>query len=61
MACFGNNKPDKALLTLVALYSSFVGLVLFLILALSDPIQGRFGVETTSYENVLQMMKSSNL
>jgi hypothetical protein len=59
MACFGTYKPHIPLMVLVSLYSIFVGLVLFLILTLSDPFQGG-GVDTITYERLLEWMRSHN-
>ena len=57
MACFGAYQPQGPLVVLVLLYTVFVGLVLFLILTLSDPYQG-IGVQPDSFEHSLEIMRS---
>ncbi|MGI9523467.1 MAG: hypothetical protein ACR2PG_17690 [Hyphomicrobiaceae bacterium] len=59
MACFGAYRPQRPLVILAALYTSFVGLVLYLILALSDPFQGGFGVAPDTFVQLLESLKSS--
>lgn len=59
MACFGAYRPQRPLVILAALYTSFVGLVLYLILALSDPFQGGFGVTPDTFMQLLRSLKSS--
>ncbi len=58
MACFGAYPPQLPLTVLVGLYAAFVGLVLFMIMALSDPFQG-IGVTPTTFEHILQTMNES--
>jgi hypothetical protein len=60
MACFGAYQPQGPLLVLVSLYTVFVGAVLYLILALSDPFQGDTGIEPTSLELLVEAMRSHN-
>ena len=57
MACFGAYRPQAPLVGLVLLYTVFVGLVLFLILTLSDPFQG-IGIQPDSFEKVVEIMRS---
>ena len=57
MALFGKYSPQRSLLGLVSLYTSFVGLVLYLMLAMSDPFQGGLGVETDTLERLLEHMR----
>jgi hypothetical protein len=57
MACFGAYRPQGVLIVLVSLYTVFVGLVLYLILALSDPFQG-VGVEPTTFELLVEGMQA---
>ena len=59
MACFGAYRPQGPLIVLVSLYTVFVGLVLYLILTLSDPYQG-IGVDPTTFEFMIQKMQSLN-
>jgi len=60
MACFGAYRPQGPLIILVSLYTMFVGLVLYLILALSDPFQGEVGVDPETLELLVQAMQSQN-
>lgn len=59
MACFGAYQPQGPLVVLVSLYTVFVGLVLYLILTLSDPYQG-IGVDPTTFEFMIQKMEALN-
>ena len=56
MACFGAFKPQTPVVALVTLYTLFIGLVLYLILTLSDPFQG-IGVEPTSFEYLVKVLQ----
>ena len=58
MASFGVYRPQAPLVALVLLYTVFVGLVLYLILALSDPFKG-IGVDPTTFEHLVELMRSS--
>jgi hypothetical protein len=58
MACFGVYRPQAPLVVLVSLYTVFVGLVLFLVLQLSDPFQGDIGVAPTSFEHLVETLQS---
>ena len=58
MACFGVYRPQAPLIVLVTLYTVFVGLVLYLVLALSDPFQGDIGVAPTAFEYLIETMLS---
>jgi hypothetical protein len=58
MACFGAYRPQAPLLVLFTLYTVFVGLVLYLVLALSDPFQGDIGVAPTAFEYLIETMLS---
>lgn len=57
MACFGVYQPQAPLMVLVTLYTIFVGLVLYLVLALSDPFQGSFGIAPTPFEYLVDMLQ----
>jgi hypothetical protein len=59
MACFGAYQPQGPLIVLVSLYTVFVGLVLYLILTLSDPYQG-IGVDPTTFEFMVEKMQARN-
>jgi hypothetical protein len=56
MVCLGIYRASRALIGLVSLYLSFVGLVVYLILALSDPFSGVSSVEPTSLKYALEEM-----
>ena len=58
MACFGAYRPQAPLVVLVSLYTVFVGLVLYLVLALSDPFQGDFGIAPTEFEYFVETLQS---
>ena len=58
MACFGVYRPQSPLIVLVALYTIFVGFVLFLVLDLSDPFRGGFGVAPTPFEYFIETLQS---
>ncbi len=52
MACFGAYRPQPPLVGLIALYTLFIGFVLYMVLALSDPFQGAFSIEPTVLEHL---------
>jgi hypothetical protein len=58
MACFGAYRPQPPLVVLVSLYTLFVGLVLFIIVKLSDPFQGDLSVAPTAFEYLLETLQS---
>ena len=60
MACFGVFRPTFPLGVLASLYTVFVGLVLYLIMALSDPFQGGFGVSPTTFEYLVETLRSED-
>ena len=58
MACFGAYRPQAPLVVLAFLYTVFVGLVLYLVLAMSDPFQGNFGVTPAPFEHLVETLQS---
>jgi hypothetical protein len=58
MACFGVYRPQAPLIVLVTLYTVFVGLVIYLVLALSDPFQGDISVAPTAFEYLVETLQS---
>ena len=58
MACFGVYRPHAPLVVLVSLYTVFVGLVLFLIIKLSDPFQGDISVHPTAFEYLVDTLQA---
>jgi hypothetical protein len=59
MACFGVYRPQATCVALVSLYMIFVGLVLFLIMKLSDPFQGDIGVTPAAFEYLAETLQSN--
>ena len=60
MVCFGAYRPQGPLVALVSLYTVFICLVLYLILALSDPFQDGIGVDPTTFEYLLEAIRAEN-
>jgi len=58
MVCFGTYRPQVALVVLVSTYTLFIGLVLYLILALSDLFQGGMGVDPITFEHIVEKMRA---
>lgn len=58
MACFGVYRPQGPLIYLVTLYTSFVGIVLYLILTLSDPFQGIISIEPELHERLVEYLRT---
>ncbi len=58
MACFGAYQPHVPLITLVSLYTFFIGMVFYLILAMSDPFQGGTILDPTSFEYLIEAADS---
>ena len=58
MACYGAYNPHPPLIVLVTLYMVFVGLVLYIVLQLSDPFQGDIGVDPSAFEYLVDKLKS---
>jgi len=58
MASFGVDQHRAPVLLLVTLYTLFVGLVLYIVLALSDPFQASFGIAPTSFEYLVETLQS---
>ena len=51
-------RPQAPLVVLVFLYTVFVGLVLYLVLVLSDPFQGEIGIAPTPFEYLVETLQS---
>jgi hypothetical protein len=58
MACFGAYPPQTPLVVLILFYTVFIGLVLYLILQLSDPFQGDIGVSAQPFEYLIESLQS---
>ncbi len=54
MVCFGAHPPNRLTVSLLSLYTLLIGLVIYLILAYSDPFQGATGIEPVSLEFILE-------
>lgn len=59
MTCYGAYRSEAPVNLLVVFYSLFVGLILYLILTLSDPFQG-IGVEPTNFEILIEKLRSAS-
>lgn len=58
MACFGAYQPQFPLIALVSLCTLFIGMVLYLILAMSDPFQGATIIDPTPFEYLIEALES---
>ena len=58
MACFGVYPPRTPLVVPILFYTIFIGLVLYLILQLSDPFQGDIGVSARPFEYLVESLQS---
>jgi hypothetical protein len=58
MACFGVYRPRPALVGLISRYTTFVGIVIYLVLAMSQPFQGVTPLDPHALEFVLDMMRA---
>ena len=58
MICFGVYRPRRVLLLLVALYTLFVGMVVYFVVALADPFEGMTQADPGPFEHVLEVMQS---
>jgi hypothetical protein len=59
MACFGPHPPNRLTVGLLAMYTSLIGLVIYLILAYSDPFQGATGIDPASLKYVLEQITAN--
>ena len=57
MAYFGVYRPRSSLLVLVTFYTLLVGIVLYLILAMSAPFQSGFGISPAPFEYVIESVE----
>jgi uncharacterized membrane protein YheB (UPF0754 family) len=58
MVFFGLYQPGGLVIVMMSLYMLFIGLVIYLILAYSDPFQGMPGVDTAPFEYVIERMQA---
>lgn len=59
MACFGAYRPQVPLIALVSLYTAFIGLVLYLVMSLSDPFHGSNIIDPTPFEHLVEVLASA--
>jgi hypothetical protein len=57
MVYFGIYEPRSAMLSLLSLYTVFVGVIIYLMLAMGDPFHGTMSVDPAPLEYVLQAMQ----
>ncbi len=60
MACFGAYRPQVPLIALVSLYTAFIGLVLYLVMSLSDPFHGGQIIDPSPFELLVRTLQSAN-
>ena len=58
IACLGAYQPNFPLIALISLCTLFIGLVLYLILALSDPFQGAITIDPTPFAYLIEALES---
>jgi hypothetical protein len=58
MACFGVYQPQAPLIVLITFYTIFVGLVLYLIIALNEPFQSGIGISPAPFEYLVETLQS---
>ncbi len=58
LACFGAYHPQVPLIAPVSLYTAFIGLVLYLVLSLSDPCHGGYTIDPTPFERLIETLRS---
>jgi hypothetical protein len=58
MACFGAYEPKLPLIALVSFLTLFIGMVLYLILAMSDPFQGGTSIDPVPFEYLIEALES---
>jgi hypothetical protein len=57
MVCFGVYRPCRNVVFLLSLFTLFIGVVIYLILSMSDPFQGSLSVNPAALEYVLERMQ----
>lgn len=58
MVCFGVYRPQGTLIATISIVSAFVGFMLYLVIALSDPYQGAFRVDPIVLETLIERLKA---
>jgi hypothetical protein len=57
MVYLGAYRPRSIIVVLMSLYTLFVGVVIYLVLAMSDPFHGAIAVDSAPFEYVLEAMR----
>ena len=58
MVCFGAYRPQAPIVVLVIFYTVFIGLVLYLVLAMIDPFQVDIGIAPAPFEYLVETLQS---
>lgn len=58
MVYFGIYQPRPALIFLLSFYTVFVGVIIYLMLAMSDPFQGATAIDSAAFEYLLESMNA---
>ena len=58
MTSFGAYQPQVPLIALAFLFTAFIGLMLFLVLSLSDPFHGGTTIDPTPFERLIETLRS---
>jgi hypothetical protein len=58
MACFGAHQPHLPLIALVSLCTLFIGMVIYVILAIGDPLQGAISIDPAPFEYLIKALES---
>ncbi len=61
MVYFGIYEPRRSMVALLTLYTVFVGVVIYLILAMADPFQGTLSVSSGPLEYTLELLKADSV
>lgn len=61
MVYFGVYRPRFVVVALISFYALFVGVVIYLILAMSDPFHGATAIDSAPLEYVVEAMKASGV
>ena len=59
MVYFGVYQPRRIFVWLLSFYTAFVGIVIYMILAMSAPFQGATAVDSAPLQLMLQTMRES--
>lgn len=59
MACFAAYRPNRSVVVLLSLFTMFVGIVIYLMLAMSDPFQGELSIDSTPLDYALDRLEDN--